>query len=436
MPKAILSNRIYLDVTQEIAKDLQKQLTYRIKKPPRPGLTKFSMFDIVKSYKMVTSKVMSIPIGRIDLIPKDYEIVDKRVSEEYPFPVPKFELYEEQKMVYDEINGAFFLNAKVGWGKTFTALHIARKLGLKTLIVCHTTVLRDQWIEEAEELFNMPIGQIGSGVFDIDHSLVVGNIQTLVKVLPSIAKEFGTVILDEAHHCPASTFGEFLDGMYAKYKCGLSGTMKRKDGKQVLFKDYFGSHILQPPESGTLTPKVKIVNAGIGLAPGESWAEKVNRLLYDVEYQHFVANIAKLYIGKGYRVLVVADRVEFLTNVGDLIGEDCVCVIGETSRETRKQIKHQINSGKKTAVAGSRQIISEGWSVNALSCVILAGPISAPAEGDGLLEQIIGRIQRKHPGKNDPLVIDINFCGPADRKQNKERKDFYMRQGWEIQGIS
>lgn len=278
----------------------------------------------------------------------------------------------------------------------------------------------------------MPIGQIGSGVYDIDHSLVIGNIQTLIKVLPKIAKEFGTIILDEAHHCPASTFGDFMDGMYAKYKCGLSGTMKRKDGKHLLFKDYFGSHILQPPESGTMTPRVKIVNAGIGLSPGDAWAEKVNKLLYDVDYQKFIASIAKIHMARGYRVLIVADRVEFLTNVGDLIGEKCVCVIGETDRETRKQIKHQINSGEKTAVAGSRQIVSEGWSVNALSCVILAGPISAPAEGDGLLEQIVGRIQRKHPGKEEPLVIDINFCSPADRKQNKERKEFYMRQGWEI----
>lgn len=432
MPKAILSNRIYLDVDSEQAKKLQQELTYRIKKPPRPGMTHFSLYDIVKSYKMISSKVMSIPIGRTDLIPEGYEIVDKRISEEYPFPDPKFDLYPEQREVYDQVKGAFFLNAKVGWGKTFTALHIARKLGMKTLVVCHTTVLRDQWIEEAEELFAMPVGQIGSGIFDIDHSLVIGNIQTLVKVLPDIAKEFGTVILDEAHHCPASTFGAFLDGMYAKYKCGLSGTMKRKDGKQVLFKDYFGNEIFQPAESNTLTPKVRIVNSGVATSQGDAWAEKINKLLYDFDYQQFIAAMAKMYIAKGYRVLVVADRVEFLTNVGALIGEDCVCIIGETSREERKEIKRQINSGEKAAVAGSRQIISEGWSVNALSCVILAGPISAPSYGDGLLEQIIGRVQRKHPGKRDPLVIDINFCGPSDRKQNKERKEFYQRQGWEV----
>lgn len=122
MPKAILSNRIYLDVTPELATELKKSLTYRIKKPPRPGLTKFSMYDIVKSYKMINTKVMSIPIGRMDLIPSDYEIVDKRTNEEYPFPDPKFQLYDEQKKVYDEIVGSFFLNAKVGWGKCFASL--------------------------------------------------------------------------------------------------------------------------------------------------------------------------------------------------------------------------------------------------------------------------------------------------------------------------
>jgi hypothetical protein len=65
----------------------------------------------------------------------------------------------------------------------------------------------------------------------------------------------------------------------------------------------------------------------------------------------------------------------------------------------------------------------------------LAGPISAPAGADGLLEQIIGRIQRMWPGKVQPLVIDMQFAGFADKKQNKERIAFYTRKGWDMVGI-
>ena len=429
MPKAILSNRIYLDVTPELQYTLVKALTYKIKKNI-PGATHFSQFEIIKNYKLIGKTVISIPIGRQDLIPADYEIVDKRILENYPFPIPKLGLRESQIEVYDAVDDTCFINAMVGWGKTFCALHIARKLGQKTLIVCHNTMLRDQWADEVRRLYGIEAGIIGSGQFDIDHSIVIGNIQTLTKIVPKIAKEFGTVIIDEAHHCPASTFTAFIDGMYARYKIGLSGTMLRKDGKHILFKDFFGPKLHQPPQSNTMTPTVQIVKTGIALAQGEPWVKKMNILLYDPDYQAIIARIANLQIQKGHKVLVIADRVEFLQQVGELIGEECVCITGGTTYDERTELKRQIESGEKSCIAGSRQIFAEGISVNILSCVILAGPIA----NDGLLEQIIGRIQRLHPDKLPPLVIDMNFSGPSDRKQNRDRQAFYARKGWEVIG--
>lgn len=429
MPKAIISNRIYLDTTPEIAAKLAKSLTYKIKKPPRPGIS-FGMFDIIKNYKMLPKGIMSIPSGREDLIPEGYEVVDKRVVESMPFPNPKLELRGSQVDVFNEVEGSCFINAMVGFGKTFLALHIARKLGQKTLVVCHNTMLRDQWIEEVQKIFGMPVGVIGSGEFDIDHTIVVGNIQTLTKLLPKISKEFGLVVVDEAHHVTATTFTTFLDGMYAKYKIGLSGTMVRKDGRQILFKDFFGSHLLHPPQENTLTPVVQVIKTGFVLSPGDPWAMKINKLLYDPDYQHLIASIAKLQIAKGHKVLIVADRVEFLEQVKELIGEQCMCLTGASSFEERGEVKFLLESGQKDCVAGSRQIVSEGWSVNILSCVILAAPIA----NDSLLEQIIGRVQRQHPDKLEPLVIDMHFSGPSDRVQNKMRLGFYARKGWEVLG--
>ena len=430
MPKAIISNRIYLDTTPEIVQKLTAALTYKIKKPPRPGLTHFSQFEIVKNYKMLPKSIMSIPSGRVDLIPEHYEIVDKRVVHELPFPTPLLELRASQLDVYNSVDDMCFINAMVGWGKTFCALHIARKLGQKTLIVCHNTMLRDQWAEEVQKLFNMPVGVIGSGEYDIDHSIVIGNIQTLTKIVPDICKEFGTVIVDECHHVTASTFTSFLDGMYARYKIGLSGTMNRKDGKHILFKDFFGPKLYQPPQENTLDPTIQVIKTGVALAAGEPWVTKINLLLYDPDYQEFIANLAKYQISRGHKVLIIAERVEFLKNVGELIGESCVCITGGTTYEERTELKRQIESGEKDCIAGSRQIFSEGISVNILSCVILAAPIA----NDALLEQIVGRIMRQHEGKLEPLVLDMNFSGPADRKQNRDRQAFYSRKGWNVVG--
>jgi superfamily II DNA or RNA helicase len=286
-------------------------------------------------------------------------------------------------------------------------------------------------VEEIQNLFGMTPGVIGSGQFDLDSSIVVGNVQTVTKHGLALSKEFGTVIMDEGHHTPATTFTELIDSLYARYRIGLSGTMIRKDGKHILLRDYFGSTVYKPPQSHTLDPKVKLIRPGIHLAPGQPWVKKINILLYDRDYQEYIATIAKTQMIKGHKVLIIADRVEFLNNIKELIGDKCVLVTGETSFGERQEIAERIESGDAEAIAGSRQIFSEGISINRLSCAILASPIA----NEILLEQVIGRIMRIHPKKLTPVVIDIQFSGYADKKQNNLRTGFYMKQGWEIEAL-
>jgi superfamily II DNA or RNA helicase len=427
--KAVVSNRIYLKGSDSLIENIKKTLTHKIEHFV-PG-KKVKSIELIRNYKLLPQGVISIPRGRTDLIPEDYEIVDKRVRVSVPFPTPLYNLREGQQIVYDSVNSDCFINALVGWGKTSTALHIARKLGQKTLVVTHTTMLRDQWVKEVEKLYGIECGIIGAGVFDIDHAIVIGNVQTVTKHALALSKEFGTLIIDECHHVAATTFSEIVDASHAKYRIGLSGTMIRKDGKHILFKDFFGDVVFKPPQSNTLNPRVKIIKTGIRLNADEPWAKRINTLLYDPDYQQYVATIAATQINRGHKVLVIADRVEFLQNVKNWLGESCLLVTGQTDLETREAIKSKIESGEASSIAGSRQIFSEGISVNPLSCVILASPIS----NESLLEQIIGRIMREWPGKLHPLVIDLNFSGPTDRKQNELRWKFYLEKGWEVEAL-
>ena len=171
------------------------------------------------------------------------------------------------------------------------------------------------------------------------------------------------------------------------------------------------------------------------LTPGVPWVNKMNNLLYDDDYQQFIAGLAKAQIAKGHRVLVTADRVEFLQKVYEYIGkETCVLITGSNetkSQSVREALLAEVTAGTKMCVAASRQIFTEGISLNILSCTILAVPTSNKA----LLEQLIGRIMRLHPDKLDPVVIDLNFSGNDSRKQNNERLAFYMEKGWDIDVI-
>lgn len=433
MTKAIISNRIYFKPPDEkTLTEVTSTLTYTIEHfiGGTGKATRTKRLEIIKNYKILPGGILSIPQGRTDLIPADYAIEDKRVLNEVPFPNPKFGLRESQVPVYESVDDTCFINALVGWGKTFTALHIARKLEQKTLVLVHNTFLRDQWKTEVEKLFGMSPGIIGSGVFDIeDHFIVIANIQSAIKYKLEIQKEFGTVIVDEAHHVPAETFHDFLDSMHARYRIALSGTMTRKDKKHLLFKDFFGSKVFKPPQSNTLNPTVKILNTGIFLNPRLTWTQKINELLYDEDYQTFVAATAATQILDGHSVLIISDRVEFLENIKEKLGDDCALVTGATSFEERQKVAEKVNNGETLCIAGSRQIFSEGISINRLSCVILTVPSSNLVN----LEQIIGRIMRPSPNKKDPVVIDIHFSSPAEKKQQGVKMGFYMGKDWKIE---
>lgn len=423
MPKAIISNRIYMDLPDN-KQEIFDKLTYRI--VTNEGHSKFEKIELIRNYRMITPTVLAIPQGRRDLIPEGYDIVDKRIVEFADFPEPEFPLLPEQQVVYDEIEDSCSLAALPGWGKTFTALHLANKLGQKTLVVTHTAALRDQWVGEVEKMYEFTPSIIGAGDVEIHQPITIANVQTLVKHTSSLEKTFGALFLDEMHHVPATTFTDVVQSSHARYRIGLSGTMKRKDGKHVMFQDFFGKDVYTPPQNNTVAPTIRLLKTGLSIPSAETWADKITKLLSDSEYIEFIATIAVIQARKGHKVLVIADRIDFLTKVKELCGERAVVVVGETDDRDAEIAKIKNNTAD--ILCGSRQIFSEGISVNELSCVILGTPIA----NHPLLEQIIGRIMRISPGKLKPEVIDIQFNGYAERKQNSMRIDLYVEKGWEI----
>ena len=379
---------------------------------------------------IIRNGLVSLPIGRTDLIPEHYEIVDRRINKPVDFPEFKFELRKSQQDVYDAIEDNAIINAWVSWGKTFTGLAIAGKLGQKTLVVTHTVALRNQWAKEVKKVYGFEPGIIGSGRFELDAPIVIGNTQTLYRNLDKIRKEFGTIILDEMHHVSSPTFSKVLDTNHCRYKIGLSGTIERKDGKHVVFRDYFGNTLFQPPKENYMTPTVHTVHSEIRFMDGAKtpWANRVTKLSNDEEYRHTVSMLAAAYAARGHKVLVVSDRVSFLRACSELTGDRAVCVTGDVSHEEREALVEEVLSGNKNVLYGTQSIFSEGISVDSLSCLILGTPVN----NEPLLTQLVGRVIRLREGKIDPVVVDIHLRGNTARKQASNRMGFYMKQGWEI----
>jgi superfamily II DNA or RNA helicase len=423
--KAVISHRIYMDCTEEVQERIDKELTYTI-----PTHNPLDPPEVIKNMGIIRNGLVSLPIGRTDLIPSNYEIVDRRVNKPVEFPEFKFDLRQSQKDVYDAIEDNAIINAWVSWGKTFTGLAIAGKLGQKTLVVTHTVALRNQWAKEVEKVYGIKAGIIGSGKFELDAPIVIGNTQTLYRNVDKIRKEFGTVILDEMHHVSSPTFSKILDTNYCRYKIGLSGTIERKDGKHVVFRDYFGNTLFKPPKENYMTPTVHIVPSEIRFMDGARipWANRVTKLANDEEYRHTIALLAAAYAAKGHKVLVVSDRVSFLKACSELTGDKSICVTGEVSHEDRETLVDEILYGDANVLYGTQAIFSEGISVDTLSCLILATPVN----NEPLLTQLCGRVIRKKEGKIDPVIIDIHLKGNTARKQASNRVGFYMKQGWDM----
>jgi superfamily II DNA or RNA helicase len=232
------------------------------------------------------------------------------------------------------------------------------------------------------------------------------------------------------HHVSSPTFSKLLDTNYARYKIGLSGTIERKDGKHVVFRDYFGQKIFQPPKENYMIPKVVVVRPDIRFMDGSGtpWATKVSVLCNDNNYRNLIAMLAAAQAAKGHNVLVVCDRVAFLHVISEMIGENAVCVTGKIHSDDREALIVKIGNGTVNVLCGTQSIFSEGISVDILSCLILATPVN----NEPLLTQLVGRVVRKLPNKPQPIVMDIHLKGNTARRQASNRMGHYIKQGYEI----
>ena len=417
--KAVLSHRIYLEVDAQLKRKIQETLTYRIPTygdgPPM----------IVQNFSMFRANVISFPIGRTDLIPEGYQIVEKRTFAPTEFPEFKFELRESQQEIHDAADDNCLINAKVGWGKTFMALALARKLGQKTLVIVHTLALMHQWAKEVEKVYGFKPGLVGDGHCNLSTPIVIGNVASLERRTQQIHKLFGTVIMDEVHHAPSRTFAKVVNASYARYKIGLSGTLERKDGLHVLLSDYFGFKIYRPVRENTLDPVIHAYDTGIYFPYGDIWAHRVSALKQDPAYVRWILGKMKHYSDRGHKTLLVSDRVDFLQFVAAEAGS--ALIIGET--DDRDGQFELLENGTASSICGTLSIFKEGISYNPLSCLVLGTPINNLP----MLEQVVGRIQRLSPGKLDPVVVDPILRGRTTEKQFTNRCGFYMREGFKIE---
>jgi len=164
------------------------------------------------------------------------------------------------KTIIDSNEFQGYILAPCGSGKTFIAMQLMSELKQKTVILVHTTMLMEQW--KRDILNNTTIKEHELGLFygkrkKIGSKVTIAMVQSLNKVITKLSDKWGLVILDEMHKVPAVTFAKTVNNLKAKYRYGLTATLRRKDGLHILIPKIFGNMLYKVDEKDLTEKKIK-----------------------------------------------------------------------------------------------------------------------------------------------------------------------------------
>jgi len=305
--------------------------------------------------------------------------------------------------------------APCGAGKTQmgVALHHFAQTERPTLVLVHTRDLVDQWNQRVRRLLApfAPVCPVGSDAFKEAargqnlqrKGMVISTVQTVAKMTPAdlAAFQFGTVILDEAHHAPASTFQAVLANIKCDSVYGLTATPNRDDGWTPAMYAWLGPkrHEVQARDLQrvglTVAPTVCEV-----VTPFHSWSGDFTTIVNDLcASEPRNALVTRLVAEHGaYPQLVLTARVEHAQALAAAI-PGAVAVVGKT--KDREAAFERVRNGEAKVLVAT-QLADEGLDLPELVAVHMV----APSRASGRVIQRIGRVMRAGSGKARPVVYD------------------------------
>ena len=328
-----------------------------------------------------------------------------------------------------ETCGGAMLCLPCGFGKTSVALHLACQLGRKTLVVVHTTVLRDQWQERiAQFVPGATVSCVQGPACDLSGDFVVAMIQTLAArgFHHDTFRDVGLVIVDEAHRVAAPVLSRAMWGLCARRTLGLTATPDRKDGLARLVEWFLGPiahHVRRTDESST------VVRVARFECPEFRRPPPVNRrgdLCFSTMVSDLCANaartrwIASVTVGltqeEGRDVLVLSHR---RAHCRDLAGE-----IRAQGGDAASYVGGDKVVPDARVIVSTFSLVSEGFDLPRLNALVLATPAST-------VEQACGRVLRGASEVSPrAIIVDVlDAWGPC-HAQHASRRQVYTRSGF------
>jgi len=317
------------------------------------------------------------------------------------------------------------LIAPAASGKTIMGLDVFASVRQNMLWVTHTNRLAEQVRERITQVFDIPkeeIGLIGGGKFEVGERITIGMIPTLVRrteELMELGRTFGLVIVDEAHHVPASTFLKVLGHFSSYYLYGLTATPYRRDKlEDLMFATIgLGNAVVKRGEvkkrGAIVTPKVlkRTIKStkwrDDDYHPHNDYHYVLKELILpNVQRLEIIANDIVREANDGNYCIVINTRKiyaeELLVRVSKHIGDRAVIATGDYTKKQNEVQVQKIDSGEANVLITTFELLGEGFDVPRLNRGFLALPFRERAR----VEQSVGRIQRTCEGKTDAIMYD------------------------------
>jgi DNA repair protein RadD len=310
------------------------------------------------------------------------------------------------------------LVAPTGSGKTVTFCEIIRRYverGRSVLVISH----RREIVQQTSD--KLTANGIRHGIIQAGFdprpmaSVQVASISTLwVRAFRSDAMPrppADLLIIDEGHHCPASTYRKIIDAYPDALALGATATPCRGDGRGLggIFEV-----MVQCPQVGALIEQGHLVKTRV-YAPVDPDLRGVRTVAGDyVEDQladrmdrpKLIGDIVTHWhkFGERRRTVVFACNVAHSRHIAEEFIRGGVCaehIDGTTPKDERDDILKKLACGAIDIITNC-MVLTEGWDMPEVGCCILA----RPTKKMGLYRQMIGRVLRPAPGKADAIVLD------------------------------
>lgn len=347
-----------------------------------------------------------------------------------------------------------------GTGKTFVAILAIQRAGRPTLVVTPTIDLLNQWYNELLLAFDVPIGLLGGGYYEMK-PITVATYDSAYIHLERWGNRFGLLVFDECHHLPGPSYQASAIGSIAPYRLGLTATPERADGQEALLPELLGPIVYRreiKELAGDFLADYRVQKLFVELSPADQQAYQQARQQYRdfVEergiamssphgWQRFLRESCRSVEGRAafqaYReqkriAMAAPAKLDLLERLLILHRHDRVLIFTydnasvyqiarrflippithQTKIKERRTILQRFQSGDYPMIVTS-QVLNEGVDVPAANVgVILSGTGSTREH-----VQRLGRLLRKH-GDKQALLYEVVASGTAEEYTSERRR--------------